>query len=485
MSILTGFLDNLGKGLTNPKGNLGDFAHAARLYNDSAFRLAPKTKFLYHVVFNLNPNALAGTNFKEQHQTTVGLLVKSLDLPKFKMTVDVALQYNRKRAIQTKLDYEPISITFHDDNLGVTTALWSLYYGYYFVDSAHGGSAGAQAQSNKTSFGSTVSAVANALIPGVDRIFGRPADTNGSSESGTPAAYKKTNTYQDKTTYRYGLDNDSSYPFFTSIQIFQLSKQQYQSFTLINPILTNWQHSNLDNSQGAETAENKMTVQYEAVIYGQGKVSTGNPTGFAQDFYDNSPSPLTLLGGGKVGLFGQGGILGGAADIVGGIASGSAFSSPGAILGTLIKGAAVINNSKKLTTAGIRQEGFGIVTGAIQATTGVNVSGVANVLFPKTSVSGQNLSVSATLTQQTQGNGPLPREKVLAFFNARPGSLNSLARTSVFAKSIGSGNLTDINTRWNSLSRSAQQSYEATALDKVISGAPEVQSQYQLIKNQG
>jgi hypothetical protein len=228
-----------------------------------------------------------------------------------------------------------------------------------------------------------------------------------------------------------------------------------------------------------------MTVQYEAVIYGQGKVSTGNPTGFAQDFYDNTPSPLTLLGGGKVGLFGQGGILGGAADIVGGIASGTAFSSPGALLGTLIKGAAIVNNAKQLTTAGIKQEAFGIVTGAIQATTGVNVSGVANVLFPKTSISGQNLSTSATLTQYTQGNGPLPREKVVSFFNARPGALTSLARTSVFAKAIGSGSLTDINTKWNSLSRTAQQAYEETALDKVISGAPEVQSQYQIIKNQG
>ena len=48
-NLLKGFLDNLGKGVLNPKGNLGDFAHGARLYVDDSFRLAPKQKFLYHV----------------------------------------------------------------------------------------------------------------------------------------------------------------------------------------------------------------------------------------------------------------------------------------------------------------------------------------------------------------------------------------------------------------------------------------------------
>ena len=62
---LNGFLDNLVSGALSPKGNLGDFAHAARLYVDDAHRLSPKHKFLYHVSFNLNPEAviiLAGTN---------------------------------------------------------------------------------------------------------------------------------------------------------------------------------------------------------------------------------------------------------------------------------------------------------------------------------------------------------------------------------------------------------------------------------------
>ena len=37
--ILTPFLDGLKSGILEPKGNLGDFAHAARLYVDDSFRL--------------------------------------------------------------------------------------------------------------------------------------------------------------------------------------------------------------------------------------------------------------------------------------------------------------------------------------------------------------------------------------------------------------------------------------------------------------
>ena len=58
---LNGFLDNVVSGALSPKGNLGDFAHAARLYVDDAHRLSPKHKILYHVSFNLNPKAVAVT----------------------------------------------------------------------------------------------------------------------------------------------------------------------------------------------------------------------------------------------------------------------------------------------------------------------------------------------------------------------------------------------------------------------------------------
>jgi hypothetical protein len=55
-------------------------------------------------------------------------------------------QYNRKRIVQTKIKYDPIDISFHDDNgsgvgtanLGGTVrALWKAYYNYYYFDGMH------------------------------------------------------------------------------------------------------------------------------------------------------------------------------------------------------------------------------------------------------------------------------------------------------------------------------------------------------------
>ena len=121
-NLLKGFLDNVFKGTLNPKGNLADFSHASRLYVDDSFRLAPKQKFLYHVVFNINPKATITDPPLSNHQRELNMLVKAVDLPQYTVDMITAQQYNIKRKIQTKISYDPINITFHDDNYGVTTA---------------------------------------------------------------------------------------------------------------------------------------------------------------------------------------------------------------------------------------------------------------------------------------------------------------------------------------------------------------------------
>ena len=43
-------------------------------------------------------------------------------------------QYNRKRINQTKIQYDPVDITFHDDSGNVISSLWYRYYTYYYLD---------------------------------------------------------------------------------------------------------------------------------------------------------------------------------------------------------------------------------------------------------------------------------------------------------------------------------------------------------------
>ena len=61
------------------------------------------------------------------------MLVKSVDLSQYQRTT-LKHQYNKKRNLQTRLDYDPINIVFHDDNYGQTTAMWEAYYRYYYKD---------------------------------------------------------------------------------------------------------------------------------------------------------------------------------------------------------------------------------------------------------------------------------------------------------------------------------------------------------------
>ena len=84
---------------SDPTILLRDPQHAARLFTDDQFRLAPKQKFLFHVAFNINEAACRDINLVQRHKNEIGMLVKNIDLPGFDITVETVNQYNRKRKV--------------------------------------------------------------------------------------------------------------------------------------------------------------------------------------------------------------------------------------------------------------------------------------------------------------------------------------------------------------------------------------------------
>ena len=234
--------------LYNPSNTtLKDYAHAARIFTDDQFRLAPKHKFLFHVAFNINPAALKNIDLVQRHRNEINVLVKSCDLPNYKVTVDTLNQYNRKKNIQTTHKYEPINISFHDDNMGLINQLWQNYYSYYYSDST------------------------SALDPGAYR---RNATRNSNYISNA-----------------YGLDNGSTTPFFNYITIYQMARHEYVSYTLLNPVISSFNHNKLDYAVSTPH-DFAMSIAYEAVAYGNGTVTVGDPEGFGFEHYDQTPSPL-------------------------------------------------------------------------------------------------------------------------------------------------------------------------------------------------
>lgn len=247
-SLKDAFLFNL-----QSETHLRDARHANQIYTQSNFAFSPKTKYLYHVRFD--PTEEVGNSSTSnvfRFQKELGVLVKSADLPSFRANIDNKQQYNRKKNVQTRIDYTDINIAFHDDSTGVTRALLEEYYRYYFVD-------------------------ANKVTNGVDGAYGA----------------------RDKYFARvpnYGLNNDKRNPFFKSITIYQLSRREWSAFTLVNPLLSAWNHGGVDSSSN-EFNENTITVAYEGVQYTSGNVKTNTPAGFADASvgYDVTPSPSGYL----------------------------------------------------------------------------------------------------------------------------------------------------------------------------------------------
>jgi hypothetical protein len=260
-NIINNFLNQLGGGT-----NLKDYKHATRLFVDSNYRLAPKYGFLFHVAFDLNPNLNRLTN---EAILEAGMLVKSAQLPKFTVDNKVYNAYNRPNIVQTKLKYDPITITFHDDSADVIRYFWWNYYQHYYRDSDH-----------------------------------------------TPQTFNQPSKYSDRQTQNWGYSpaaysntEGSVERMLNSIRVYSMHQRKFTEYTLINPTITSFKFGDHENNANNNTMEITMTVAYEAVLYSFGTIVPGQTVnGFAILHYDKTPSPLTPQGGGTQSILGPGGL---------------------------------------------------------------------------------------------------------------------------------------------------------------------------------
>jgi len=328
---MSGFFQNLLKGTA--QGFFGndyvrDYTHAAKTFRANSYQYAPKFKFLFHVYFEINPAVYAkgvsqGANF--------GLAVKTIDLPKYSINTATLNQYNRKRLVQTKIQYQPINIVFHDDNGNLINDMWYNYYTYYFQDANKPTLNSAGRASQGTNTGSADYNSRNLYKPDItgDEDWGFIGET--SQQSGTTSQSGQ------------GI---SKIPFFKNIQIFGMNQHNFIQYTLINPVITSFNHDTYDYAQGNGTMANTMTIDYETVKYAEGKLDGRAPSNIVSGFgldanYDRTQSPIQRPGANGT-ILGQGGLV----DAAGGILN---DLSNGNILGA-IRTAGTVKNTFKNTS---------------------------------------------------------------------------------------------------------------------------------------
>jgi hypothetical protein len=231
-NIFDGFLQQLGAGT-----NIKDYQHASRIFIDDNYRLAPKYAFLFHVAFDLNTEL---SRLPRDQILEMGMLVKSVNLPKFTVDTKTLNAYNRPNIVQNKLKYDSVTITFHDDSAEVIRDFWYDYYSYYYRDSDY-----------------------------------------------TLPVYQQAHKYNQRQKQdwgykpaRYGSTASALERMIRGIRLYSLHQRRFTEYILVNPTITAFQHGAHQNGQN-ELLENQMTVSFETVIYGGGWVLPGENIDFA------------------------------------------------------------------------------------------------------------------------------------------------------------------------------------------------------------
>jgi hypothetical protein len=238
-------------------------------------------------------------------------------------------QYNRKRYVQTKLTYDPVQVTFHDDNAGAIRNIWYNYFSYYYYDTNN--PRGTNATNAAGSPGNAIALLnrKNTYEPDISRdqnwgYLGEPANSTTSSALGIAKA-----------------------PFFKSIRIYGFNQHSFTLYELVNPIIERFEHDTYDYYQTNGIMENKMTIKYETVKYSQGALNGQDPGAIVQGFgaeanYDRRLSPITRPGANR-NILGQGGLLDAGVGIIEDLQNGN-------LIGAIQKGGTLRNTFKNPQT---------------------------------------------------------------------------------------------------------------------------------------
>ena len=207
----------------------------------------PRYKFMYFV--NLVPSASALAKYNDykdlgnwQSSEGISFKIHTIDKPRVDLNTTELNQYNRKRYVYTKTEYQPLTIRMYDTADDRPLQLWTRYFMYYFGDS-------------------------------------RPKTVN---------TYKKSvvgSEFDISTSTGWGLNPQyEDYTFFDRIELYAIFGKRYSQVNYINPKITaiDWQNFASDSS---EPAEMSMTLKYEALEYvGSKRIDSSMMTKFGFDF---------------------------------------------------------------------------------------------------------------------------------------------------------------------------------------------------------
>ena len=229
---------------------------AAHLYLSGTTQ-ATRRADQFFVVFNLYPlvdddHLSPKYSFIRTVKDRLHFLCHTAEGPKFQIQQDVMNQYNRKRIINRKIDYDPMSVRMYDtvDGLGLKFA--KLLYEFEFQN-------------------------ARLYTPS-----GHPADGPSGPDRDNFQESVLTNETQFKRTHNFGMraQNMHNHRLVKSIDLYQLQGKLYSRAKIIHPRLTRMDMDQFDYASSAVT-NISLSFQYENLLFDEVGVQ-----------YENAPSDV-------------------------------------------------------------------------------------------------------------------------------------------------------------------------------------------------
>jgi len=212
--------DNFGDGLLLADAKFSPYNFAGDDSGNSKFTAEVKPKFLFYIQF---------IGYSQYDSLDVpSFRVKRCELPSVNMPIETLNQYNKRRQIYTKREYQPLTMTLHDTNDQVTINLFRRYFRNYFYD-------------------------------------GEKYTDNSSLDALEYNVLAKYGAWNNKG---YGLNPDRSNLanpggyFFKRINIYTFLDQQIIQYALIHPMFASVRFDDVESSS-SEHREITFTVDYE------------------------------------------------------------------------------------------------------------------------------------------------------------------------------------------------------------------------------
>lgn len=236
MSFIGKILDIFG-----PGGNNNFYARDFRnAYTFRPDQNPPRQKFQGYVNFVVNRelygSTLYGDAMNSEFRLRLGSLVRTATLPEVEFKTDTKNSYNRKRIVNTGVEYQPVDIKVFDTINNEWLILFMKYFSYHYMNPR-----------NKQYNGRDV---------GEDPRWSRSSQQYVGSDFGLEGG----DLWQSNA---YGYNINELANFFERIDYVLYHGNKGVQYSLINPVLTRFRTGEIDYAS-SEVMEFDMTFEYES-----------------------------------------------------------------------------------------------------------------------------------------------------------------------------------------------------------------------------